>query len=108
MGWATSFIFLYTALYLFERKRVKLDWFQVLVVALVPALIYTLKIFIQMLIALPPIVDAIIWLTTYPIVFLLLWKMMGITRARSVGYTVGLFVFDMALVTLVASIAGGP
>jgi hypothetical protein len=108
MGWITSFIFLYAALYLFERKRVQLDWYQVLVVALFPALIYGVKLFVTMLMPLPPIVDAILWLSTYPIVFLLLWKMMGVARTRSIGYAAALFVFDLAAIWLLSLVVGSP
>jgi hypothetical protein len=102
MGWITSFIFLYGALYLFERNRVQLDWFLVLVVALVPALVYLLKIFVTMLVALPPLVDSILWLMTYPIVFLLLWKMMGVEKLRSVIYSAALLIFDIAILSLIS------
>jgi len=101
MGAITSFIFLYGALYLFERNRVQLDWFQVLVVALIPALVYMLKVFVTMLVALPPIVDAIRWFMAYPVVFLLLWKMMGIEKLRAVAYAAALFVFDIGVVSIV-------
>jgi hypothetical protein len=108
MGWITSFIFLYASLYLFERKRVQLDWYQVLVVALFPALIYGVKLFVTMLMPLPPIVDAILWLSTYPIVFLLLWKMMGVARTRSIGYAAALFVFDLSGIWLLSLVVGSP
>jgi hypothetical protein len=108
MGWISSFIFLYASLYLFERKRVQLDWYQVLVVALVPALIYGVKLFVTMLMPLPPIVDAILWLSTYPIVFLLLWKMMGVARTRSIGYAAALFVFDLAAIWLLSLVVVSP
>lgn len=104
MGAITSFIFLYGALYLFERDRIKLDWFQVLVVALIPMLIYLLKAFVTMLVALPPIVDVIGWLMMYPIVFLLLWKMVGVAKWRSAGYTGGLFALNIGILALIAAL----
>jgi len=108
MGWISSFIFLYASLYFFERKRISLDWYQVLVVALVPALLYGLKLFVTMLTPLPPIVDSVLWLATYPIVFLLLWKMVGVARGRSIGYAAALLVFDLVAIWLLLLVVGNP
>jgi len=97
MGWLTSFIFLSAALYLFERKRIKIDWFQVLVVALVPAIVSLLKSFLVMAIPLPTAVDGLVWLVSYPIVFVLLWKMMALPASRAAAYTGALLVFDLLM-----------
>jgi len=101
MGWITSFLFLFALLYLFERKRIQLDWFQVLVVALVPAVISLLKSLLAMVVALPTVVDGFVWLAAYPIVFILLWKMMALPAARAAAYTLALFVFDVAITYVV-------
>jgi len=106
MFWVTSFLFLSAALYLFERDKVQLDWFQVLVVALVPAIISALRAIVSLFLPVPPAVNGIVFLFAYPIVFVLLWKMMGLQRNRAFGYAAGLFVFDMAVLWLATSLFG--
>lgn len=106
MTWITSFLFLYGAIYLFERKRTTLDWFQVLAVALVPAIMTAIKSGTKLVTEVPPMVDLAVWLATYPIVFLLLWKMMALNAKRAAAYTVALFAFDIALGALVGAVVG--
>jgi len=101
MGWLSSFLFLFAALYIFERKRINLDWFQVLVVALVPAIISLLKSLLVMVVPLPNLVDGLVWLVSYPIIFVLLWKMMALPAPRAAAYTAALFVFDVIVTYLV-------
>ncbi len=106
MFWLTSFIFLYAALYLFERDHVRLDWFQVLVVALVPAIVSALRATLSMLAPVPAAVNGSIFLLGYPIVFLLLWKMMTLERNRAIAYAAALFGFDMAVFAFVTHFIG--
>jgi hypothetical protein len=101
MSWITSFLFLSAALYLFERNRIKLDWFQILVVALVPAIIGLLKSLLVMVVPLPPVVVGLVWLFSYPVVFLLLWKMMALPAIRAAAYTAALFVFDILMIYVI-------
>ncbi len=101
MGWLPAFIFLYAVLYLFERKRMTLDWFLIIVVALAPAMLYGLKLFISMLVTLPALADIAVELATYPITFLLLWKFVGLGKGRAGAYTGGLFAFQLVLGVLI-------
>jgi hypothetical protein len=106
MGWLPAFLFLYAVLFFFERKRMNLDWFLILVVALVPALVFTIKLFVNMLAPLPRAVDIAVELAAYPITFLLLWKMVGLSVRRAGVYTGALFVFQMALGVVVFLLSG--
>jgi len=106
MGWLPAFIFLYASLYLFERKRMTLDWFLVIVVALAPAMLYGLKLFVSMLVTLPAAVDIVVELAAYPITFLLLWKFVGLTLRRAGAYTGGLFIFQMVLGVIILLTTG--
>jgi hypothetical protein len=97
MFWLTSFIFLYVALYLFERDRMKLDWFQILAVALVPAILSALRAVVSLFLPVPPVLNGFLLLLAYPVVFVLLWKMMAVERNRAATYAFALFVFDAAV-----------
>ena len=97
MGWLTAFIFLYAVLFIFERKRMNLDAYLIAVVAIVPAVIIVLRLFVIMLVPLPEWTAVAVDLANYPITFALLWKLLGLSIGRSVGYTAGLFVFQNAL-----------
>ena len=106
--WIILFIYLFGALYLFERKRIQLDWFQVLVVALAPAILEAIMGFVSMLVELPPIVDLLMFVVTLVVVYLLLWKMMGVTSRRSLGYVGGLLVFIVVFSFGVVALVGQP
>ena len=97
MGWLTAFLFLYAVLFIFERKRMELDAYLIAVVAIVPAVIVGIRMLVTMLVALPTWVNVSVELATYPITFLLLWKLLGLSVGRSLVYSVGLFVFQTAL-----------
>ena len=106
MGWLTSFIFLYAVLWLIERKRVDLDAFIVLTVALVPAILHFLLLFLSMVVEMPGWVSTALWVATYPIVFALLWKLIPLAPVRAGVYAIALFVFDMALAVGVLTVTG--
>ena len=89
-----TFLFLYAAIWLFERKRMRVDAFRVGVAAVVPVALMLLvgmaaAILIEPSGALMALSTAVLAATT----FFMLWKVVGVSPLRSAIYVVAVIAF---------------
>jgi len=89
-----TFLFLYAVIWLFERKRVRVDPFRIGVVAVVPvALMLLFGITAAMIFGPSAMIMVLTAVVLAVATFVMLWQVMGISPLRSVGYVLAVIAF---------------
>ena len=95
-------VLLYGLLWVFERKRVELDAFNVFAAVIVPSLVVFLLQFGLSFLDVGVVWGLVAPLLFYLVTFIMLWKVVEVTTGRSATYTVFVLVAQLAFGFLLA------
>ncbi len=100
-----TFLFLYAVIWLFERKKQRVDPFRVGVAAIVPVgLMYLVSIFGAIFIESSAIVMALSSTILAAATFLTLWQVVGIPPLRCVLYIFAVIIFQTMVVAAIITL----